>query len=172
MYHVANRLPLIELLEPRLLLSDNGTPFAIPEIQGAPGGWPQTYDLPPAAYDLRDEGRVTDVKDQVVDGPCWAFATIASLESARITEVADDTDLSEDHLENFHGFDLPVIGGNSFMSEAYLSRGSGPVTEAEDPYQWEYDFWGSPNMASQFYTREMLRLGGHLDEAVPSVVEG
>ncbi|MBE3123945.1 MAG: LEPR-XLL domain-containing protein [Planctomycetes bacterium] len=36
MYHVANRLPLIEPLEPRLLLSDNGTPFAIPDIQGAP----------------------------------------------------------------------------------------------------------------------------------------
>ena len=36
----------------------------------------------PSSYDLRDEGRVTSVKDQGSEGFCWNFATTASMESS------------------------------------------------------------------------------------------
>ena len=35
----------------------------------------------PAAYDMRKEGRVTEVRDQGDSGTCWAFASLAALET-------------------------------------------------------------------------------------------
>ena len=49
-----------------------------------PDGVNALADLP-EKYDLRDEGRVTDVKFQNPWGACWAFGPIASLESNAIT---------------------------------------------------------------------------------------
>ena len=54
----------------------------------------------PSKYDLRDEGRSTSVKDQGVDGFCWSFASIASMESNILTKklsnvTKDNLDLSE-----------------------------------------------------------------------------
>jgi C1A family cysteine protease len=44
------------------------------------------------------------------------------------------------------------------MSEAYLSRGSGPVDETDDPYDPTDDReTPPPNYDRQYYVREMLR---------------
>jgi C1A family cysteine protease len=85
------------------------------------------------AFDLRSQGRVTDVKDQGQCGSCWAFASLASLEST--LRPGETWDLSENNMKNTHGYDLtPCQGGNYIMSTGYLTRWSGPVTEAQDPY--------------------------------------
>ena len=56
-----------------------------------------------------------------------------------------------------HGFDWgPNDGGNTSMSEAYLGRFSGPISESADPYS----NMGTPDSITgpvQDYVREMLR---------------
>lgn len=90
----------------------------------------------PASYDLRALGRVTPVRDQGACGSCWAFATYGSLESWLLTASQGSWNLSENNLKECHGFTRgPCDGGNRSMSTAYLSRRSGPLTEADDPYQ-------------------------------------
>lgn len=87
----------------------------------------------PSSYDLRDYGKMSSVKDQGSEGNCWAFATYGSLESCLLT--AESWDFSENNLANLHGFNNAYgAGGNAYMSLAYLTRWSGPVNEADDPY--------------------------------------
>jgi PKD repeat protein/C1A family cysteine protease len=94
----------------------------------------------PSVYDLRDLGGVTSVKDQGACGSCWAFATYGSMESRWLLEGYGTYDLSEDHLNNCHGFDfLPCEGGSLFISAAMLTRGYGPMSEADDPYSGTAD---------------------------------
>jgi uncharacterized delta-60 repeat protein len=110
----------------------------------------------PASYDLRTYGHVTPVKNQGNIGSCWAFGTYGSLESSILVDGGPATDLSENHLKNYHGFDWgPTAGGNYYMSEAYLSRWDGPVSEADDPYH-DSDDRPSPGGPPQYYVREVL----------------
>jgi PGF-pre-PGF domain-containing protein len=89
----------------------------------------------PAKFDLRDSGKVTPIKDQTYFGTCWAFASMASLESS-LMPANPVPDFSEKNLANLAGFDydIPNGGGNMWMSAAYLTRWNGPVNEASDPY--------------------------------------
>lgn len=87
----------------------------------------------PATFDLRTTGRISAIRDQGDYGSCWAFASLASLESY----VEKDTvvDFSENNLMWNNGFDgTPDDGGNYSMATAYLGRWSGPVNESSDPY--------------------------------------
>jgi len=109
------------------------------EDAGDPASMEASASSYPATYDLRDQGRVTAVKDQGGAGSCWAFATLASLESYLLP--GESTDYSENNMKNilsnsyFEGFDRAWdAGGNRDMSTAYLARWSGPVNEADDPY--------------------------------------
>jgi C1A family cysteine protease len=87
----------------------------------------------PVRYDLREQGKLTPVKNQGSCGSCWAFSTYGSLESMLMP--SEIWDFSENNLKNTHGFDNdPCEGGNAYMSAAYLSRWSGPVLEQDDPY--------------------------------------
>ena len=79
------------------------------------------------------------------------------------------TVFSERNLASTNGFDQDynldadtTVGGNFMISEAYLSRGSGPIYDSDDPYtnmlpgQTQDDTVTGP---VQDYVREMLRLG-------------
>ncbi len=52
----------------------------------------------PAKFDWRDSGGVTAVKNQGACGSCWAFATVAPLESNIQTKDGVTRDLSEQYL--------------------------------------------------------------------------
>ncbi|WP_044565081.1 MG2 domain-containing protein [Anaerococcus provencensis] len=92
-----------------------------------------TFFVASNKYDLRDEGKVTSVKDQGPNGSCWAFATYGSAESVLLPD--ERMDFSEKHMRNTHGFDWgPSEGGTRTVSSAYLARRSGPVLEKDDPY--------------------------------------
>jgi C1A family cysteine protease len=111
----------------------------------------------PTSFDLRSGGYVTSVKDQGSCGSCWTFATYAALESSILLDSGSLEDFSENHLKNYHGFDWgPCDGGNAQISEAYLSRWSGPVDEADDPYN-DWDDRPSPGGDPQYYVCEMNR---------------
>jgi len=121
---------------------------------------PLTQEFPllgfPASYDLRSLGYVTPVKNQGGAGSCWAFATYGGLESTILRDGGSASDLSENHLKNYHGFDWgPTAGGNYYLSQAYLSRWDGPVSETADPYH-DYDDRPSPGGPPQYYVREVL----------------
>jgi C1A family cysteine protease len=87
----------------------------------------------PPSYDLRAQGKLSAVRDQGACGSCWAFATMASLESYLLP--GDPWDFSENNLKNLHGFDKEhCAGGNQYMSAAYFTRWDGPKSDADDPY--------------------------------------
>ena len=91
------------------------------------------------SYDLRTTGKVTSVKNQLTSGTCWAFATYGALESYLLP--GETWDLSENNMKNLLSKDYPEGydrgsegGGHLWMSTAYLSRWSGPISEADDPF--------------------------------------
>ncbi|AKB37032.1 hypothetical protein MSSAC_2442 [Methanosarcina siciliae C2J] len=92
-------------------------------------------------FSLVDEGRVTPVKDQGSTGTCWAFATLASLESYLIPVDSYQWDFSENNMKNLlsdsysEGFDRAYNdAGNAYMSAAYLTRWSGLILDSDDPF--------------------------------------
>ncbi len=118
----------------------------------------------PIAYDLRKEGKVTAVKNQGTDGSCWAFSSMASLESYVLGKEGKTYDFSENNMKNLvsksysQGFDLtPYDGGNAFISTAYLSRWSGPVNDSDDPYN-EASTYSPSGLQVQKHVQETLFL--------------
>lgn len=84
-------------------------------------------------YDMRTTGLLTPVRGQTNNG-CWAFATMASVESKWLTLGLGEWDLSENNLKYCHGFDATrSYYGNHWMSTAYFARRSGALLEADDP---------------------------------------
>lgn len=98
----------------------------------------QMANFLPESFDLRNEGRVTPVRNQGPNGSCWAFATYGSAESVLLPR--ENQDFSEKNLRNTHGYDWgPKDGGSCQISAAYLARWSGPISERDEPYS-PYDF--------------------------------
>jgi C1A family cysteine protease len=93
----------------------------------------------PSSYNLKDEGLITPIRDQGSSGSCWAFTTIAAIESYLLKYENISYDLSENNMKNLmgvYGLDGTdwADGGNHYMSIAYLLRWSGPVSEIDDPF--------------------------------------
>lgn len=87
----------------------------------------------PAQFDLRSQNRVPAVVSQGNTGTCWAFASLAALESTLLP--AENLTFSVDHLTMNNGFQTSQdAGGDFLMAMAYLAAWKGPVYEADDPY--------------------------------------
>ncbi|HQI70280.1 MAG TPA: C1 family peptidase [Bacteroidales bacterium] len=86
-------------------------------------------------YDLRTNNLITPVKDQGNCGSCWAFATIAAIESNWKKTGYGTYILSEDNVIDCHSFDeAPCYGGSFFMAHALFSRHGGTLLNANDAY--------------------------------------
>lgn len=106
------------------------------QIGRAAGARAARLALPPA-YDLRQQSRLTPVRNQGGLGTCWAFANLAAVESSLLP--GRSWDFSEDNLVTRSGYGPfrggPYVwGGWDFMAVAYLTRWAGPVNETADPY--------------------------------------
>jgi len=95
----------------------------------------------PDSYDLRKYGMVTPVKNQGSNGNCWAFSSIASLESCILKATGLTFDLSEENMKDLmatyssYGWKMETnTGGYDRMAIAYLVSWLGPVNESDDKY--------------------------------------
>ncbi len=111
---------------------------------------PEYYEIPsesklyavglPDKFDLREQNKVTSIKNQGqgnFGGNCWAFSSIGSIESWWINKLNswNATDLSEHHMVTCHGYKWGFgEGGNEYFPMAYLTLLKGPVLETQVPY--------------------------------------
>jgi len=124
---------LYETIKPNMFIgSGNYTMYHYNEVE--------ITDIP-SKYNLNDLGYVTSVKNQGSNGNCWAFATLATLESCILKALGDDFDLSESNLKNVfgnygdYGWTYETNkGGVASMGYNYLISWLGPVLEVDDPY--------------------------------------
>ena len=115
----------------------------------------------PAKFNLADSNLVSGVRNQNPYGTCWAFSTLASLESNLIKSGNADSsvDLSEKHLIwfNYNGADNStdkslyagndsyvtggyspfVLGGSMYMASSTLMRRYGAADEIKAPYEFK-----------------------------------
>lgn len=99
----------------------------------------------PEKYDLRALGQVTPVKNQGKGGNCWAFSSLAALESCLLKSTGISYDLSEQNMKNIaamyshYGWAMETnVGGYDKMGVGYLTSWLGPVNESEDIYNEKY----------------------------------
>ena len=100
----------------------------------------EVTDLP-SYYSLRDFNLLTIPKDQQSSGNCWAFASIAVLESAILKAGGESLDLSEENMKNLmaqfsdYGWDMETNeGGYDRMHIGYLTSWLGPVSDSDDVF--------------------------------------
>ncbi len=93
----------------------------------------------PSKFDLRNYNHVSSIKNQANSGNCWAYATIATLESCILKATGTEYDLSEGNLKNLaqyfsdYGWQYETNGGGFYrMSTGYLLSWLGPVLESQD----------------------------------------
>ena len=87
----------------------------------------------PKHYDMRELERVTPVRDQGLYGTCWAFASLAALETTLTPQ--ENLMFSPGHMSLCNSFSLGQNeGGEYTMAIAYMASWQGPVYESDDPY--------------------------------------
>lgn len=119
----------------------------------------------PDYFDLREHNLVTPVKDQQSGGNCWAFGSIAALESAILKASGDVFDLSEENMKNlmqiYSDYGWSEIetndGGYDEMAIGYLTSWLGPVSESIEEYD-DYSML-SPVLKSLFHIQNIIFLG-------------
>lgn len=120
----------------------------------------------PEAYDMRDYGRVSAVRDQGRYGTCWAFASLGALETTLLPEQKNT--FSTDHMSLCNSYNLDLNrGGEHTMSIAYLAAWQGPVYEKDDPYGDEET---NPDLKSVKHLEEALVINDKDMETIKSAI--
>nr|UPO71230.1 cathepsin [Trichoplusia ni single nucleopolyhedrovirus] len=85
-------------------------------------------------FDWRQFNKITSVKDQGFCGSCWAFSTIAGLESQYAIKYNEHIDLSEQQLVDCDTIDMGCAGG--LLHTAYEEIMSMGGVEYEEDYSY------------------------------------
>jgi len=87
----------------------------------------------PTRYSYKEVGRLPDIKNQGYFGTCWAFASLAAIESGLLP--MEKYDFSEDNMALNNGYSgSQNDGGDYTRAIAYLTAWKGPVLEDDDIY--------------------------------------
>lgn len=87
------------------------------------------------SFDLRSINGITEVKDQFECGSCWAFSTLAAMESSNMIINKKSIDLSEQQLVNCITKNGGCNGGSpEIVLQELLKTDKGIISEKELPY--------------------------------------
>ncbi|QHB21722.1 cathepsin [Artaxa digramma nucleopolyhedrovirus] len=88
----------------------------------------------PLNFDWRQHNKVTSIKNQGACGACWAFATLASIESQYAIRNNVHLDLSEQQMIDCDYVDMGCYGGLLHTSFEQMIQIGGVKLEHEYPY--------------------------------------
>ena len=123
----------------------------------------------PKKYDSREHGYVTPVSNQLNGDYCWAFSTIAVLESCIAKATGMKFDLSENNLINLnkkyspYGLNKTAQAGNPINAIGYLLSWLGPVNDSDDTYDAFSTI--SPVLNSLMHVQNVLFLDMKYDDS-------
>lgn len=121
-------------------------------------------------FSLLDYNKVSKAHDQGNTGMCWTFATTSVVESSLLIEKNKEIDLSEKHIDYSTVYSLDDgtknpfgyygktkdVGGNYYLSGAYLSSGRGPILETKLPWSTTSSSkTNTLNQKSDYYVNEI-----------------
>ena len=89
----------------------------------------------PDAWDWRDKGYVSPVKDQGSCGSCWAFSTVANLEGLYYKKKGTMVTMSEQMLVDCDTYDSACNGGLMEYAFTWLQENGGIMTDTDYPYK-------------------------------------
>lgn len=136
LYHFESRSVSEYGYEDFILVDENGNEVIKPETSSSDLLY--TVNLP-SAYDSRDYGYITSVKNQGSTGNCWAFGSISAFESDSIVQGIDDPDTanySEAHLVWFAKNSATTDTTHPTYGEG--STNSNPYTGSSAGGNWKY----------------------------------
>ena len=95
----------------------------------------QVKNAAPDAWDWREKGYVSPVKDQGSCGSCWAFSTVGNLEGLYYKEKQTVVTLSEQMLVDCDTYDSGCNGGLMENTFTWLKENGGIMTDTDYPYK-------------------------------------
>ena len=89
----------------------------------------------PDAWDWREKGYVSPVKDQASCGSCWAFSTVANLEGLYYKKKGVMKRFSEQMIVDCDTYDSGCNGGLMEYTFTWLKENGGIMLEDDYPYE-------------------------------------
>ena len=95
----------------------------------------QVKNAAPDAWDWREKGYVSPVKDQGSCGSCWAFSTVGNLEGLYYKGKGKMVTMSEQMLVDCDTYDSGCNGGLMENTFTWLKENGGIMTDTDYPYK-------------------------------------